>query len=228
MGNHTITADLAGLAGPYLMTNAELQHTGAGRGSSRLAQHRARKETGDMHETSNLSSYSENRRRQKAALAGEEVAGLIQADNGQWMEPAAFVAAHKADTGASAPAKAAAKPTAPKITAMDVTLAREAAVKAERQRWADVFANDASKGRERGCANLLNCSQNYSSAEILKHLASMPLDCEWTASTPGGKAHADAVWSGAYGQAPAASASEPAANSDLAGDVWSKAWERGR
>lgn len=171
--------------------------------STRLAAHR---ETNGTATGSRFANFSE-RVREGAQATGRRENGPVLA----------------------APAAAAtAKPAAPLLTNMDVTLARDAARKAERQRWAAVYASDASKGRERGCANLLNHPRGYSSAGILKHLASMPLDRDWMASTPGGKAHADAVWSGAYGHAPAASASEPAASPDPAGDVWAKAWERSR
>lgn len=72
-------------------------------------------------------------------------------------------------------ASATVKAPAPKI---DVQAERAAAQSAERQRWATVFASEASKGRERHAATLLGCSDGFSAANIISALSKGPTDAD--------------------------------------------------
>lgn len=61
---------------------------------------------------------------------------------------------------------------------VDVQAERTSAATAERQRWATVFASDASKGRERHAATLLGCSDSFSAANIITALSKAPTDAQ--------------------------------------------------
>lgn len=64
---------------------------------------------------------------------------------------------------------------APKV---DTRAERAKAQQSERQRWASVFAGQASRGRERLAAALLAHGDNYPAANILNALNVSPTDAE--------------------------------------------------
>lgn len=107
---------------------------------------------------------------------------------------AARAAGEPLPTVAAAAPKARA-PAAPKITGAHVQAAEDRGKSTERKRWADVFASEASRGKEQACATLLANSANWSAAQILKNLAAMPTDTARADMQRAAKAKAGAaVW----------------------------------
>ena len=110
-------------------------------------------------------------------------------------------------------AAAGVRPTASSPSPAAVGIARTAAAKAERKRWADVFASEHAKGREHGCAALLANDKGWSAAQIIAELPSLPTDSERAAGER--RANADAAWNRARERVDA----DRAAKSPTAGRV---------
>lgn len=102
------------------------------------------------------------------------------------------------------------------ITRADVQRAEAAATMAERKRWADVFASDVSRGRERGCANVLAMPQGYSAATIINEARSSDAKARASSDSTWDKANAAAGRTGDPDQGKAAADSDP----------WAKAYAR--
>ncbi|GGC26871.1 hypothetical protein GCM10011371_13070 [Novosphingobium marinum] len=102
--------------------------------------------------------------------------------------------------------------------------AEAAATKAERERFAKVFASPHSRGRERGCVSLLTSAKGWTAAAIIAELPHLPTDAEIARNDPAAKARAAAVWDRAY----ATDATNAKAADKAPADVWSRAYEGAR
>lgn len=108
--------------------------------------------------------------------------------------------------------------------AMTRFAAEASATKAERERFAKVFASPHSRGRERGCISLLTSAKGWTAAAIIAELPHLPTDAEIARNDPAAKARAAAVWDRAY----SAQASETKAVDNAPADVWARAYEGAR
>lgn len=102
-------------------------------------------------------------------------------------------AASRGASGSTAPKIS--TPAAPAINAAQVNAAAEQARKAERERWAAVFASSHSRGRERACVAALESPKNWSAAQIVATLPKLPTDAAAMAEIQADRARASAsVW----------------------------------
>ena len=93
------------------------------------------------------------------------------------------------------PAPKASAPAPQAVTQTDVAIAGRMAREEERERVAKVFADPASRGRERACAAALASTKGYSADQIIATLPKLPLDASAAAEVRAERSKAAAeVW----------------------------------